>query len=63
MIDSMLTWHTQIENISKKISRGIGLLYKIKPFVNMKIMKSLYYSLVYPHSMLSRYGAQLTPQH
>ena len=49
MIDSMLTWHTQIENINKKICREIGLLYKTKPFVNMKIMKSLYYSLIYPH--------------
>ena len=49
MIDSTLTWHTQIENIFKKISRGIGLLYKIRPFVNMKIMKTLYYSLIYPH--------------
>ena len=59
MIDSTLTWHTQIENISKKISRGIGLLYKIRPFVNMKIMKTLFI-LIY--SMLSRYQAQLTPQ-
>ena len=49
MIDSTLTWHSQIETISKKISRGIGLLYKIKPFVNIKIMKTLYYSLIYPH--------------
>ena len=49
MNDSTLTWHTQIETISKKISRGTGLLYKIKPLVNIKIMKTLYYSLIYPH--------------
>ena len=49
MIDSMLTWHTQIETISKKISGGIGLLYKTKPFVNIKMLKTLYYSLIYPH--------------
>ena len=49
MIDSTLTWHTHIGNISKKMLRAIGLLYKIRPFVNMKVMKTLYYSLVYPH--------------
>ena len=49
MIDSNLTWHSHIENISKKMSRAIGLLYKIRPFVNIKIMKTLYYALVYPH--------------
>ena len=31
------------------MSRGIGLLDKIRPFVNIKIMKTLYYSLVYPY--------------
>ena len=49
MIDSTLTWHSHIENISKKMSKALGLLYKIRPFVNIKIMKTLYYALVYPH--------------
>ena len=49
MIDSTLTWHSQVDNISKKISRAIGLLYKIRPFVGKKVMKTLYYVLIYPH--------------
>ena len=49
MIDSTLSWQTHIDKISKKMSRAIGLLYKIRPFINIKIMKTLYYSLVYPH--------------
>ena len=49
MIDSTLTWNIHIDKISKTISRSIGLLYKIRPFVNNKILKMLYYSLVYPH--------------
>ena len=49
MIDSTLTWQTHIDKISKKNSRAIGLLYKIRPFINIKIMKTLYYSFVYPH--------------
>ena len=49
LIDSTLTWRVHIENVSSKISKSIGLLYKIRPFVNTKLMKTLYYSLVYPH--------------
>ena len=49
MIDSSLTWNAHIDKISKTIARALGLLYKIRPFVNMKILKMLYYSLVYPH--------------
>ena len=48
-IDSTLTWRTHIDNVTTKISQAIGSLYKIRPFVNFKIMKTLYYSLVYPH--------------
>ena len=33
----------------QKFPTSIGLLYKIRPFVNLKIMRTLYYSLVYPY--------------
>ena len=49
MLDSSLTWHSQIDLISKKLSQAIGLMYKIRPLVNPCIMKTLYYSLVYPY--------------
>ena len=37
MIDSSPTWNVHIDKISKTIARALGLLYKIRPFVNMKI--------------------------
>ena len=49
MVDSTLSWNIHIDKISKTISRATGLLYKIRPFVNNKILKMLYYSLVYLH--------------
>ena len=49
MINSTLSWNIHINKISKTISRATGLLYKIRPFINNKILKMLYYSLVYPH--------------
>ena len=45
LIDSTLTWRNHIDNIASKISKSIGLLYKIRYFVD--IIKTLYYSLVY----------------
>ena len=50
MVDSTLSWNIHIDKISKTIStEPTGLLYKIRPFVNNKILKMLYYSLVCPH--------------
>ena len=49
MVDSTLTWNIHIDKISKTISWATGLLYKIRPFVNNRTLKMLYYSLVYPH--------------
>ena len=49
IIDSTLTWGIHIDNVSSKISKSIGLLYKIRPFINTKLMKTLYYSIVYPY--------------
>ena len=33
LIDSTLSWKDQILNISKKISRSLGIMYKLRPFV------------------------------
>ena len=49
LIDSTLSWKHQISNVSKKISRAIGIMYKLRPFLPLKIMKSVYYSLIYSH--------------
>ena len=44
-----LTWRTHIDNVSSKVSKSIGLLFKIRLFVNSRLLKILYYSLVYPY--------------
>ena len=45
--DSTLSWKDHILNISKKISRAIGVMYKIRSLVNIAILKNLYYAIVY----------------
>ena len=49
LIDSTLSWKHHILNISKKISRAIGIMYKLRPFLPLKVMRNVYYSLVYSH--------------
>ena len=55
LLDEHLDWKHQIKNVSLKISRGIGILAKLRPFLEDKLLKNIYYSLVYSH--LS-YGVQ-----
>ena len=49
LINSTLSWKYQITNISKKISRSIGIMYKLRPFLPSNAMKNVYYSLIYSH--------------
>ena len=49
MIDSGLIWQEHIDTITQKISRSIGLLYKIRAFINQKTIIMLYYSLIFSH--------------
>ena len=34
---------------TRKISRAIGIMYKLQPFLPLKVMKNVYYSLIYSH--------------
>ena len=49
IIDSHLNWKQHITNVSKKISRSIGVMYRIRKYLNLNAMKSIYYSLIYSH--------------
>ena len=47
-INSQLTWQTHIDEISKKISSVIGLIYKLQYILPQKILLSLYNTLILP---------------
>ena len=48
LIDSKLSFKQHITVITKKISRAIGLLYKLRHYVTRKVLIIMYYSLIYP---------------
>ena len=45
IFDCNLNWRPYLHELSKRISRGIGVLSKIRRFVNRNILHQLYYSL------------------
>ena len=45
-IDGHLSWAQHIDYLSKKIARNVGILSKLKRFLPMYIMNTLYYSLI-----------------
>ena len=47
LLDCNLSWKYHINELSKKLSRTIGIFYKIRHFVPCEILKTLYYSLFY----------------
>ena len=48
MIDTNLRWKEHVNYLSKKIKRSIGLLSKIRYYVDLSCLFKLYYTLVYP---------------
>ena len=48
-LDKNLNWKPHIDNISIKLSRAVGILYKMKHYLPCHILRSLYYSLIMPH--------------
>ena len=48
IIDSHLSWKSQVSSIAKRIKRNIGILSKLCYYVNSGILVKLYYALIYP---------------
>jgi len=49
VIDDRLNWNVQIENVCKKVSKGIGLLYSARQYLNKNLLKQLYHAFVHCH--------------
>ena len=49
IIDNKLDWKTHIQAVNTKLSKGIGLLSRVRHYVPKNVLKSLYYSFINPH--------------
>ena len=49
LIDEHLSWKYQIKSIALKVSRGLGIIAKLKPFLKDNLIRTIYFSVVYSH--------------
>ena len=49
IIDECLTWKPHKQNLTRKISKSLGIIYKSSFCLNKNCLYTLYYSLVYPY--------------
>ena len=43
------SWHERIDHISRKISKSVNIIAKLKPHVTSQSLISIYYAIVYPY--------------
>ena len=48
LIDPQLSFKFHIDELSKKVSRSIGILFKLIHFVTIKILLNIYHAIIYP---------------
>ena len=48
-LDEKLTWEAHILMIKYKIAKGLGILCKARKVFLIVTLKTLYYSIIYPH--------------
>ena len=49
VLDEHLNWKTHISNVSRKISKSIGIIHKSRFCLGLSSVRILYNSLVYPY--------------
>ena len=55
-LDSRLHFEHQVNSVSVKLSRAAGMLFKLRTFYPISVLRRLYYSFVHPHLL---YGIEL----
>jgi len=48
-IDSCLNFKEHVDGVCRRVSQAIGVVRRISCFVPIRVLMSLYYSLIYPH--------------
>ena len=48
-INEHLKWDAQLQHINNKITKNIGILFKLRHYVPISTLKQLYYTLIYPY--------------
>ena len=49
LIDNNLSWNYHIKHANLKISKGIGILTKLRRYLSKNVLRALFYAFVQPH--------------
>ena len=49
ILDEFLSWKPHISYIANKISKSVGIIYKSSFYLSKPLLRSLYYSMIYPY--------------
>ena len=49
IIDSGLSWKTHVDHIKANVSKGVGIMNKVRTYLSKKTLLLLYYTLIYPY--------------
>ena len=48
-IDKHLNWQPQLQHINNKVAKNTGILTKLRHYLNLHMLKQIYYALIYPY--------------
>jgi len=48
-IDKHLNWGAHIQHVNNKVAKNIGIINKLRHYLDLKTMKQLYYTLIFPY--------------
>ena len=49
-LDKHLAWEYQIKHVNNKIAKNLGIITKLRHYLDLSMLRQLYYTLVYPYS-------------
>ena len=49
-IDNKLSWNCHIKHANLKISKGIGILTKLRSYLSKGVLRTLFYAFIQPHT-------------
>ena len=48
-LDDKLNWNMQIKHVNNKIAKNIGIIYKLRNYFKLRMLRQLYYNLIFPY--------------
>jgi hypothetical protein len=48
-LDEYLNWDHQFKHVNVKINKNYGIINKLRYYVDLKVLKQLYFTLMYPY--------------